>query len=61
MNLTHTHCIVVALVIICATLLGVSHTLQSGDITNIYIACLGSLSGHAIGYAAAKSNNGNGS
>ena len=54
MNLTQTHCTVVALLVICVTLLGVAHTLDSEDITNVYIACLGSLSGHAVGYAAAK-------
>lgn len=54
MSITQAHIIVIGLIIISVTVLGLSHTIQSGDITNVYIGCLGSLSGHAIGMAAEK-------
>lgn len=56
MNLTQAHIAVVAIVVVCTTILGYVHSLESGDITNVYIACLGSLTGHAIGYAAGQVN-----
>lgn len=52
MNITQAHIIVIGLIIISTTILGVTHTIASGDVTNIYIGCLGSLSGHAVGMAA---------
>ena len=54
MNITQAHIVVIALIVISTTILGVSHAIQSGDVTNVYIGCLGSLSGHAIGVAAQK-------
>jgi hypothetical protein len=61
-NLTQAHVAVVALIVVCATLLGALHTIQGDAVTNIYIACLGSMGGHAIGYAAGvtKGNGSNG-
>ena len=54
MNLTQAHVVAVCLIVICATLLGATHAMGSSDITNIYVAALGSLSGHAVGYAAGQ-------
>lgn len=54
MSLTRGHVILIGLVVVCTTVMGATHAIASGDITNIYIACLGSLSGHAVGFAAGQ-------
>jgi len=54
MSITAAHIVVIGLIVISTTILGVSHAIASGDLTNVYIGCLGSLSGHAIGVAAQK-------
>lgn len=53
-SLTIIHGAIVGLIVVCATVLGVSHAISGGDVTNIYVGCLGSLSGHAVGFAAGK-------
>jgi hypothetical protein len=53
-NLTYAHALVVIVVLLSVTVLGVEHVIRGESITNVYIACLGSLSGHAVGYAAGK-------
>jgi hypothetical protein len=53
-NITQAHIVVIGLIVLSTTILGVTHAIATGDITNIYIGCLGSLSGHAIGMAAEK-------
>lgn len=52
MNLTYAHAIVVVAVLVSVTILGAQHVVSGESITNVYIACLGSISGHAVGYAA---------
>ena len=56
MNLTYAHAIIVVAVLVSATTLGLNHLITGESITNVYIACLGSISGHAVGFAAAKNH-----
>lgn len=42
------HVLVVALVAVCATILGMAHVLHGSDPTNIYIACIASFSAHGV-------------
>lgn len=53
--LTLGHLLVVGLIVLCTTLMGIEHALTGSEVKDIIIACLGSLSGHAVGYAAGKS------
>lgn len=52
MKITTMHLVVVVVVIISATIIGAKHMLTSQDLTTVYIGCLSSLTGHAVGYAA---------
>jgi membrane protein DedA with SNARE-associated domain len=52
--LTVAHIACVALIVVCTTILGATGGISSSDATNIFVACLGSLSGHAVGYAAGR-------
>lgn len=54
MNLTVLHGAVVLAVILATTVLGLGHVLAGPDIQTIFVACIGSLAGHAVGYAAAS-------
>lgn len=56
MNLTQAHVAVVALTVICTTALGLAHVLEHSDLQTIYLACLSSLTGHAIGHAAGEAH-----
>lgn len=52
MNLTWAHIVVVVTVLICTVTMGADHVIRGEQVSNILIACIASLSGHAVGYAA---------
>lgn len=48
MNLVAGHVVIIAIVAVCATILGMAHILHGSDPTNIYIACIASFSAHGV-------------